>query len=348
MFETTSAGAGAATYRDTRFHYVRVTRRLIVDLSDKLEAGRSVVLLGPRRVGKQIAVAEVRRRLLKQQPGSRFIRLRLERDRVASASALHQLLVTQLRDVLSEAEWPNEGSLEDLGRLLCDLLRREPVPLVAFVSNIDFLPDALSRQLLKIFRELTDLEASSMGRMTVLLTGATDLAPLVHGADSEFSVPDQYVIMGFGQRAFSRQVTRLERATGMTIEPDAVRFLHQQTGGNLHLLALLINAVVDHRCGHDAHASQVVTHRELRQIVWMIGSDLSVFRDVVMYWFSRLESSPATLLGLQDLLLRLVSRRPGCLGDRSHPTDRIGAFRNCRPPKRALGLVLTAASENGS
>jgi len=302
MSTMTSNTATPSTHRPARFHYGNVSYELIDDLVKHMERCESTVLFGPRAIGKQLVIAEVQRRLIQRQAGCTFIRLKMEEQKQVTTCKLLRLLVRQLAIAFQSPPWKPMESFEQLAQVLREQLNEHPIHLVFLVSNLDFLPDSAARQLLKMFRELTQRPGSSPGRVTVLLTGATELASLVHGVNSEFTVTDQFVIEGIAEDVFAQYFNQVAEATCLHFGPGCAELIHRAVGGNILLARVVFDAFLDLRRSSRLPSGVEVTESEIVYVLKSLRSHPTVFRDVVVHPFGELESSLRALSALQRLL----------------------------------------------
>ena len=288
------------THRTTRFRYIRVTPEFVQDIGFVFDRGDSVVLLGPRGIGKELVMAQVQRQL--RESGKSTVRFRCESFSGVSPDKFHGLVADELKKRISGFQ-PDSGTTADAWRFpLRRLLESESRHVVLLVSNVDSLPAFLARNLLKAIRELTMLDNSSPGRLSVFLTGAFDLAPLVYGADSELTVRDQYVIQGFGKSKFVEFLHDYSAASGLNTNKDGSEFLFAEVGGNVLLLRLVMETLMDERRAGKRPACETATVEELKTVIQGITERRSIFSDVILRPFSRLEASITSLIMLGQLL----------------------------------------------
>ncbi len=289
--------------RPLRFRYQSVSDVEIDDIIKLMERGESCVLFGPRGIGKQIIAAQVKRRL-EDDPGTRcrFVRLRLEHQRILSSERLFQLIHEELQTQFPDADFAGFMSLNDLEETLRGILAAQPIHLVLQVSNVDLLPEAPARQLLKVFRNLTHIRSRDrLGQFSVLLTGAVELASLVHGVDSEFTVTDQYVIQGFSRDFFRSAFASHVAGSRLEFEADCFDAVHEVTGGNLLLSRILLDSLLDSR-REEGRTESVVSCAELEQVVQSLERHPSAIYDVMRHPSGLLDGSVPTLCLLEYLI----------------------------------------------
>ncbi|HYH63815.1 MAG TPA: GAF domain-containing protein, partial [Urbifossiella sp.] len=212
------------------FEYTSVGAPFLQRLDDLIFRGESVVLLGPRHIGK------------------RYV-FRLLRDRL-TAVGVRVGIVRFLQRKADEGPNPNDEDI-DLNAPGVDTL--EPTvaavlkwaddraaaadgPVVFLAANIDALAHEEAREFLGGVRERTERKA-----LVAVLTGEFDLRDLVHGAKSEFNCAHQFVLRGFDEAEFAAFAGRYIDALGLDFrEPvaDVYRALYARTGGNPYFLRL--------------------------------------------------------------------------------------------------------------
>lgn len=295
---TTVTGVRKVTsYRAARFAFEDVSSEFIHKVAFLLEQHESVVLLGPRGIGKQIVIADVHYQLTSQRSGIEFVRLRCENHFNTAEETLSIDAAEQLPHRPGAVR-----TISDLARSIRNHLANVPAHIVFLVSNVDLLPDSLSRRLLKMFLELTSLGSSARGQVTVLMTGAVDLGPLVFGADSEFIPRHQYVIQGLALEKFAERTAQLTRAVGLDVDQDCTTRLHHECRGSLLLLQLVADSILDRRRMSGTPRSDSISTDELQRVIDAIKQHSSIFADVVFRSFVRLEAADQALSSLESLL----------------------------------------------
>jgi len=293
----------ASIDRPRHFEYVRVGDLFPEKLAQLLHSGDSVVLLGPRGIGKHSVLTEVKRRI-RDFEEKHVLEIRLAQHRSTTLSGLLTSIV-QLLQCLAPLKWTPPDRHEDLPGAVRRLLEKTPCHLILFASDVDELPDDVARRLLKELRTLTSLSQSLPGRFTVLLTGSADLAPLVYGADSEFTCAHQYVIQGFDQAAFAKHIDQLRRPTGWSFDDAAACHarLYEHCRGHLYLLRVIFSAILEGRRIRAVAASTPVTVKEIDTAVNHLLTTGTSPAGLVMRAFARLERSPE-VFSIVPLLLR--------------------------------------------
>lgn len=231
------------------FGYNLINRKFIRDLGELVSRGESIVLLGARYTGKREVMSRLRMDLLKEEPETILITLKLRHmSPITSHQELSRLIEGEVeREALKkEIELPDgmsywdESFFDPIDRLHSAVKK----PVVLLASNVDSLGHYLARQFLKGVR--TRVEA---GSLIVVLSGEEDLRDLVHGPNSEFNCANQYVIQGFDEDEFRCFASRSADALKIVFESpeEAFKVLWARTGGNPFLLRLLLWSVVERR-----------------------------------------------------------------------------------------------------
>lgn len=293
----------ASTDRPQHFEYVRIGVEFPDKLAQLLHSGDSVVLLGPRGIGKHSVLTEVKRRI-RNLNEEHVLEIQLAQHRSTTLSGLLTSIVQSLQ-CLAPLKWTPPDRPEDLPGAVRRFLEKTPCHLILFASDVDELPDNVARRLLKELRILISLSQSLPGRLTVLLTGSADLAPLVYGADSEFTCAHQYVIQGFDQAVFAKHIDQLRSPNGWKFDDAAACLarLHQHCGGHIYLLPVIFSAILDERRIRAVAGTAPVTVEEIDTAVDRILTTGTGPVDLVVRAFARLETS-VEAFSIVPLLLR--------------------------------------------
>ncbi len=290
-----------STHRHVRFSYTEISRDFVESTIQLLEDGESVVLLGARGIGKQFVASEVANSIDKHEFNV-LVRLRCEHHTDATSASLCLALAEPLAERLPNGQWSQCNSFANLAAEIVRSLADSPHRVVFVISNVEFLPDSVARRLLKLLRELTDLGKSIRGSFCVLLTGASELAPLVHGKDSEFAVRYQFVVTGMDAETFRGRLYGLIDATRLDIDSDCSDYIFSETGGSLLLLQLVADAILDSRRAECVSGETPIGASELKNVVEYLKRYSSAFADVVLRSFARIEASAASLQLVQQLV----------------------------------------------
>lgn len=326
------------TTRVTRFEYLHVTPEFVKTLCNMVDNGDSAVLLGPRGIGKQIVMAQAQARLT--QSGFAFVRLHCESHSDTSADDFRTHVTEAITATLPDFQ-PDPGNSSASWRdPLRRLLEAYPRRIVFLVANLDALPTPMARDLLGSLRELIDL--GGIGRCSAILSGAFELAPLVHGPNSELHVSNQFVLQGFGKEAFIEFSRKYCQASGLVVDAAGEEYVYSHVGGNVLLFRLVMEAVLDHRRTMPIIPHGPVDVPELRVVANDITSHRSVFCDVILRFLTRLESSARALVLFTHLLRKSsvsLTSTHGNSADEDSPTE----LELCGVAKRASGYLTWAS-----
>ncbi len=327
MIDVHSQVVGSPSLRPSHFEAIRIGREDAARFAEILRSGENVVFLGPRYVGKSYLAWEIGSRL-RSDGEAHVLHVRLAERSGPDHSTLSPAM-DFVASHLSQFGWRPPANPADLLASLRDFLERTPCHLFALVTGVDYLPDHQARQLLKAARILTSLPPSLPGRLTILLTGSVDLAPLVYGADSEFSCAHQYVVQGYDEETFSAYVDELTSAMGWSLaDPaDVHKTLFWQCGGQIYLLRLLTWSLLERRRCSGISPSAPLTTTELRERLAALATPFSSPLNGVMHAFRRLEQSIEALATLSRLFehgevaVSEAGQRRDLTADESYPTE---------------------------
>ncbi len=298
------------------FEYRLVTQSFYGELVDSLAGGDSVVLLGPRYIGKRYVLAHVQR-LLETRQDTKILSLRLSDRSYGTVSDLWAEVGSQLADKLGKLGWrePHDPDLL-FDHLQCFLLTT-PCHMIALVADIDALPDHLARRFLKAIRPLASLSRDGPGQFAALLTGSVGLTPLVHGANSDFNCAHQFVIQGFARDAFAVYTEKLCQASGWSLRDlsSCVDELWRLSGGNVYLLRVLFWGMLEGRrvrLGEMSGPMTVapVSIQEIRDATKHLYSPTSTPVDLVAHMFARFLNSAEICRAAAELLRQGSTRLP--------------------------------------
>ncbi|NLF70312.1 MAG: GAF domain-containing sensor histidine kinase [Candidatus Anammoximicrobium sp.] len=222
------------------FQYTQVSDELLHRFVELLETGDSIVLLGPRCVGKKYVLARLVERLLERGSSPigyvRFFEPGLESfdDQNNATHAEANRLQLLAPDIDMVIDW----------------LRRETgkqAPIL-FAANVDALPQQRAQRLLREIRNRVKDSSAGKPCLRVILTGEADLTRLVYGPDSQFNCANQFVIQGFAPDVFGpffHRYTRSWQLAESSRNDETMAALYQRTGGNLYFLRMFLWAAFD-------------------------------------------------------------------------------------------------------
>ena len=298
-----SADAGQGRYAQNPFRYIDVDRDFAKSLADQLGMYQSVVLLGPRYVGKRFLVARVEE-LLAEEGTERVLSMRLLDKPWASESEFWQAAADAVSGALEDLPWVPPSDPKRLLDALGTFLKIHRCQVVGLFADVDGLPDHIARRLLKGIRTLATLSQDSPGHMAVLLTGSGGLAPLVHGPDSEFDCAVQYVIQGFERNMFDEWVDASLAGFGWELEsPDECHgLLFGSCGGNVYMLRVLFTAIAEGRRIHGTPGTDPIAPAEIEGAMVHLYAPVCRPYDFLVHAFARIENSGQSCEKLADLL----------------------------------------------
>jgi signal transduction histidine kinase/PAS domain-containing protein len=227
----------------SEFRYVRISESFVTELGDLVSQGESLVLLGPRNIGKRYLI----RRLV---------------DSLAPTAAGRVGLVSFLTSIPDEEEVQANAA----SGTVPGLTRLEPKPSAVLrwvderlgagegrvtlcAANVDALPYSEIQGFLSGLRDRVEDRGSGKSRLTVVFTGEVDLGRFVAGPRSSFTCGNQFVIQGFARAEFLAFAGRYVSLLGPIIKPlddDMIGELYDRTGGNTYLLRLVLWSIFDH------------------------------------------------------------------------------------------------------
>ena len=297
---------------DSEFQRTLISDQLIKSLGDRLWAGESIVLLGPRRVGKRSVLGKLRERLVKGG------RTRVGQVSFLTEDAQDDASPDQREDGVA---WLLPEPDETL-RWVDKQLAAGPGIVTLLASNVGLLHKERLLKFLGDIRQRTEGQGVPDGcRFAVVLTGEIDLGQAMLPPLSGFACANQYLLSGFDREQFDRITHRYLKVIGRFVEPPTDEELAQiylRTGGNTHFLRLILWSLFDRRAGD--------FDSELRPV--RIGEDSDEKVAANIRWNSRLryvlglvESEPECWRQLEQLI---NDREVACAGALPHPFELIG------------------------
>ena len=213
----------------SEFRYERISEAIVTELGDLVSHGESLVLLGPRHIGKRYVI----RRLV---------------DSLAPTAAGRVGLVSCLTSVPDEEEVQAQASGQTVPGLTC--LEPKPSAVLSWVdqrlstregrvtlcaANVNALPHTELQGFLAGLKERVEGRGPGESRLAVVLTGEVDLSRFVAGPQASFTCGTPFVIQGFARTEFLAFARRYVSLLGPIIKPlndDMLDELYQRTGGN--------------------------------------------------------------------------------------------------------------------
>lgn len=228
------------------FAYRQVEESFFQELCEIVSRGESTVLLAPRFGGSRYAMYRLHS-LLKEREVEPLVYLRLARhDKFGSVAAVRHLVAAAVQQAgapVERADPPNSllGPVERL-------YEASGKPVVLFAANVDQLSYHLSSRLLEEVRTL-----DQAGKVVAVLTGEDTFYDLVFGPNSEFSCAHQFVLQGLSLEEFTRFASHYHSLVGELAQPETIRDIWQHTGGNRHMLRILLWEILERRAHRRDH-----------------------------------------------------------------------------------------------
>ncbi len=184
------------TYRTPEFHFSLFSKDVVEQLAEHVDRGESIVVLGPTGIGKRFVLANIRKHI----EAKAWVPIRLDCDHsfIDLESQIQAIILKQLPPRQDDSyDHEKIGEVHWKEHIRNRLARGAPTRYIVFVSNVDALPTNSARRLLQDLRGLSEVGVGAKSKLSVVLSGAFDLAPLVFGINSEVYIHNQYVIQGF-------------------------------------------------------------------------------------------------------------------------------------------------------
>lgn len=284
------------------FRYTRIALSTPREFAEMLCAGESVVLLGPRYVGKRFVLSQIQEQL--QGAGEHVCALRLLELELHNEQQFGATVLDELGRELAGLGWAAPTEPDKWSDSLRTFLTATACHLHLLVSDVDALPDHLARRLLKSLRTMVAPLGYRRGTLSVLLTGSVGLSPLVHGVDSDFNCTNQFVIQGFDREAFADRTDRLLDTIGWRLSDE--RACHDALfglcGGNVYYLRVMLWALTEGRRIEGLLPDQPVTPQEILGASRHLYSPTSSPIEFAVHAFARVENSPSACTMVAGLI----------------------------------------------
>ena len=213
------------------YKYGCLGKPTIEELTRKLQARESVVLLGPQLIGKRFFLSHLIKHLKD---------LRYSTPVYATCHPIEEAVLggdAWIKRCNPEAIEVPPRSNEIFSKVDEQLSNTGSALLI--ITNIDSLPYAQAREILIQIR--TRVEDQRKGSLSVIITGEMSLTALVYGPNSEFNCANQYVVQGLDRELFRDYARLYAKALNVRYTPsdEALNFLFEQAGGNAQFLRLI-------------------------------------------------------------------------------------------------------------
>ncbi len=225
------------------FHYRKISSSLINEIASIVCNGDSVTLLGPRYGGKGDLMKSLRQ-VIERETDSSVVWVDLARPQPVTTGATLSEILLETVNAVPGGESITKASTGGLFDPIDQLSEKLEKPVIALFSYVDGIAHSLARSLLRAVRpRVMD------GKLIAVLCGEMDLRHLVHGPNSEFNCAHQYVLQGYDLDEFSQRFRRYAISLNLKFkdETGAARLLLKLTGGNVHILRILLGSIIESR-----------------------------------------------------------------------------------------------------
>lgn len=235
----------------TPFSYSLISQDFISTINDVTLSGGSVVLLGPRYVGKRYVIHHLRL-LWEAQAVSPFVTLQFMSETPVCttqqlADAVGQAVAKVAPDI-DVTTRPHDDPLEAVKRLA----RREQRPVYLTAANVDGMAHHLARSFLQSVRTLVTAGPGEP-KVIAVMSGEDDFHELVYGPNSEFNcAKEQYVLQGYTEAEFDGCLRRYLSNMHLPFADleEASAHLFRLSGGNTYLLRIILWSILQTRTRH--------------------------------------------------------------------------------------------------
>jgi type II secretory pathway predicted ATPase ExeA len=282
----------AQTNRLATARYRFTAPKLVDELLQLVTSEKSVAILGPRGVGKQYLIRQL-------------IPMLRTRDRIP----VH-LRCDDIEPVGAEATICSLLA-DGFQRPLCDYLEacfsqletdflQSPRRVTLIISDADLLPTSITRRLLMCIRRLTQKHPEQLGNCSVILTGALELSPLLHGAESEFTPDISFVAQAYEHQEFCSLI-RKTFSSGYQLFDDAIGQIAELTGHNVAMFNQFCVVLNDLR-RRDSSLQLQLTQAVVESVRSELDKAAFGHSHVQVTAFARIENSKTALEQLEKLL----------------------------------------------
>lgn len=255
------------------FMYRTIDNEFTHQLIKHVERQESSVLLGARYSGCHDVIDEVAESLCRN--GYKPIVLDFSpRHRVQNIKKFSDNLLESIATNFP-AHKAATTVLDDLLQPVDELATEMNQHVVLLASYVDSMAHHLARPFLRSVRALVN-----DGKLTVVLSGESNLHSLVYGPTSEFNCANQYVVQGFGQERILNFTQRSQKILGTEWSDlqEMARKLGRITGGNSELFTLLIRHIIASTETKCAGVAEPDVPNRLESINYQICHGADVFR----------------------------------------------------------------------
>src|SRR5918911_1284594 len=189
------------------FSYERISASFVKQLADKVLATESTVLIGPRYGGKR-HVLNLLQHALEEQQLRPIVDLQfLDNVPLYTDKQVHSLIREAAAEAVPDISLGRFQAAGNLTAPLQQLASTLNKPVILLASNIDGMAHHLARAFLEGVRTLVEDR-----QLICVMSGEHDFHGLVYGPKSEFSCANQFVIQGYAEEEFSRNLVEYLRS----------------------------------------------------------------------------------------------------------------------------------------
>jgi PAS domain-containing protein len=258
--ENWSLGLKATIMQDQRFHYRRISRKLLIEFSDTLRAGKSFAFLGPAFGGRTLLMNHLSGLLT----DVRRFKVQFESDTPArdAAEVYRRLAIATSKGDDTPSTWDGVSMLSPL----TEIASKTDQPICLMVSGLDGIVYPVLRQL------LIELKREIDNRRIILVASAGGLlSDLISGHGSVLEMPDIFMLQGFEEAEFQEFVVEnyVQRAATLSISVDQTgrEALWNVTGGSNSLVGWIFWVIFERLFNtQDRHTSRPIGEAEVKSL----------------------------------------------------------------------------------
>ena len=282
----------AQTRRLATARYRFTSPKLVDELLQLVTSEKSVAILGPRGVGKQYVI----RQLIPGLRARDWLPVHLRCDDIEPVGA-----EARICSLLGDGFQRRLGDTVEacFGQLEADFLQ-SPRRVILILSDADLLPASITRRLLMCIRRLTQKHPEQLGSCSVILTGALELSPLLHGAESEFTPDISFVAQAYEHQEFCSLI-RNTFSGGYQLFDDAIGRIAELTGHNVVMFNQFCVVLKDLR-RRDSSLQFQLTQAVVESVRSELDKTAFGHSHVQVTAFARIENSKIALAQLEKLL----------------------------------------------
>jgi hypothetical protein len=294
------------------FKRVQISGELVLHLGDLLWKGKSVVLLGPRHIGKRFVARRVCQHLVD-----------LGHRRLATVA-----FITDRSQEFDEAGVGDtamagdhlQADFAEVLRWVDERLAEGPGPVTLIATNLDARPPVEILEFLSDLRSRIEGQGSGTGSLSVALTGEMDLSRFTYGSQSALTCHHQFLIQGFARdefREYARHFLGVLGPSAVSLhEPDIER-LYERAGGNVYFFRLLLWSACDRLAQQGGPPSELFGPK-------LGAGDYPLSRYYFRYISHLIDANPSCWPDLERLVVGR-GKEVDCPDPNPHPLELAGA-----------------------